>query len=75
LQGRHEQILDEIAGAQRGKQMQVYWEETREEGMLAGRSFSNFLVQAPGDASLLGATSLVRITNPRRLVLYGEVVA
>lgn len=74
LQGRHEEILDEIANAQLGKQMQVYWEEAREGGVLAGRSFSNFLVQAPGDASLLGRTSTVRITNPRRLVLYGELV-
>jgi len=75
LQDRHAQILDEITFAQDGAIMDVYWEEMREMGQLAGRSFGNFLVQASGDESLLGKTSKVRITNPRRLTLYGEVVA
>ncbi|MBE0496009.1 MAG: tRNA (N6-isopentenyl adenosine(37)-C2)-methylthiotransferase MiaB [Campylobacterales bacterium] len=75
LQERHGQILDEITLTQLGKEMAVYWEETRENGVLAGRSFGNFLVQAPADVSLLGSTSMVRITNPKRLVLYGEVIA
>lgn len=75
LQERHAQILDEITSTQNGAIMDVYWEEMREDGQLAGRSFSNFLVQAKADASLLGKTSKVRITNPRRLTLYGEVVA
>ena len=75
LQERHAQILDEITSAQNGAMMDVYWEEIREDGQLAGRSFGNFLVQAQGDAGLLGQTSKVRITNPRRLTLYGEVVA
>ena len=75
LQERHAKILDEITAAQNGAIMDVYWEEIRKEGQLAGRSFGNFLVQAQGDAKLLGQTSKVRITNPRRLTLYGEVVA
>jgi tRNA-2-methylthio-N6-dimethylallyladenosine synthase len=75
LQTRHAAILDEIANAQQDKLMEVYWEEAREEGWLAGRSFSNFLVQAKGDASMLGSFSTVRIANPRRLALYGDVVA
>lgn len=75
LQDRHAQILDEITAAQNGAIMDVYWEEMRENGQLAGRSFSNFLVQASGDVKLLGQTSKVHITNPRRLTLYGDVVA
>lgn len=75
LQERHAQILDEISASKKGEIMDVYWEEVREDGQIAGRSFSNFLVQAKASAKLLGQTSKVRITNPRRLALYGEVVA
>ncbi len=73
LQDRHAQILDEISDAQMGKIMDVYFEEARDSGFIAGRSFSSFLVQVKGDKSLVGTTQKVRITNPRRLSLYGEL--
>lgn len=75
LQNRHSEILDEISMKQKDQIFEVYWEEMRDSGELAGRSFGNFLVQAKGDATMLGTFSKVRITNPRRLVLYGEIVA
>ncbi len=75
LQARHAEILDEISANQKDKIFEVYWEEMRDSGELAGRSFSNFLVQAKGDVSMLGTFSKVHITNPRRLALYGDVVA
>ncbi len=73
LQNRHAQILDEISLDQNGKILDVYFEEFRENGMLAGRSYSNFLVQAKGDESMLGTTQKVLITNPKRLSLYGDI--
>ncbi len=73
LQKRHAEILDEISMLQKDKVLEVYFEELRENGFLAGRSFSNFLVQAKGDKNLLGTTQKVRITNPKRLSLYGEI--
>ncbi len=73
LQKRHAQILDEISLAQKGKILEVYFEEFRDNGMLAGRSFSNFLVQVEGSENLLGTTQKVKITNPKRLSLYGEL--
>nr|MBP6497884.1 TRAM domain-containing protein [Campylobacteraceae bacterium] len=52
----------------------VYIEELRNSGFLAGRSDNNALVQVKGDESLLGQIVNVKITNPKRLALYGEVV-
>lgn len=75
LQKRHEEILDEITLNQKDKILNVYWEELRGDEEIAGRSFSNFLIQAKGDASFLGKISKVKITNPRRLTLYGDIVA
>ena len=74
LQGRHNEILDEIVAKQRLKEFEVLFEELRENKAVAGRSDNNFLVEVQGDRALLGSVQKVKITNPRRLVLYGEVV-
>lgn len=73
LQGRQNEILDEIVARQRLKEFEVLFEEQRENGV-AGRSDNNFLVQTQGGAELLGQMKRVKITNPRRMVLYGEVL-
>ena len=73
LQGRQNEILDEIVARQRLKEFEVLFEEQRENGV-AGRSDNNFLVQTQGGAELLGQMKRVKITNPRRMVLYGETV-
>ena len=73
LQGRQNEILDEIVVRQRLKEFEVLFEEQRENGV-AGRSDNNFLVQTQGGAELLGQMKRVKITNPRRMVLYGEVL-
>lgn len=74
LQSRHNEILDEITAAQKDKILEVYFEELRANGAVAGRSFNNFLVQVNGSEELLGKTLKVKITNPKRMVLYGESV-
>ncbi|WP_230056746.1 tRNA (N6-isopentenyl adenosine(37)-C2)-methylthiotransferase MiaB [Campylobacter suis] len=74
LQARHNEILDEIVAAQNGKVFDVYFEELRANGGVAGRSFNNFLVQVQGSEELLGKTLKVRVDNPKRMVLYGELV-
>lgn len=73
LQGRQNEILDEIMARQRLKEFEVLFEEQRENGV-AGRSDNNFLVQTQGGAELLGQMKRVKIINPRRMVLYGETV-
>ena len=54
--------------------MEVYFEEFREGGVVAGRSFSNFLVQVDGGRELLGECRKVLITEPKRMVLNGKIV-
>lgn len=73
LQGRQNEILDEIVARQRLKEFEVLFEEQRENGV-AGRSDNNFLVQTQGGTELLGQMKRVKIINPRRMVLYGEVL-
>ena len=74
LQDRQNEILDEISDLKKDKVYNVYFEELRNNGLIAGRSDNNALVQVEGSEELLGKTLKVKITNPRRLALYGEVV-
>ncbi len=74
LQKRHEEIVDEITDAQMGREFDVYFEELRSDGGVAGRSDNGFLVQVKGSQELLGKTKRVKITYPRRTTLYGEVI-
>lgn len=73
LQNRHSQILDEIVKEKKDKTFDVYFEELRANGGVAGRSFDNFLVQVQGSEELLGTTQRVKITDPKRMVLYGQL--
>lgn len=73
LQSRHNEILDEIVARQTGKIFDVYFEELRENGRVAGRSFSNFSIIVDGSEELLGKTCKVRITKAQRMALYGEI--
>ena len=73
LQSFHNEILDEIMAEQKGKIHEVYFEELRENGQVAGRSFSNFLVSVDGSEELLGKTKKVLIEKTQRMVLYGRV--
>lgn len=74
LQARHTEILDEIVLRQKGKEVEVLFEELRSEGNIAGRSDNNFLVQVKGSEELLGQMKKVKITNPKRMVLNGEII-
>ena len=74
LQDRQNEILDEISASRRDVVYEVYFEELRNNGMIAGRSDNNALVQVEGDEELLGTIEKVKITNPKRLSLYGEIL-
>ncbi|EAL5740369.1 tRNA (N6-isopentenyl adenosine(37)-C2)-methylthiotransferase MiaB [Campylobacter lari] len=74
LQARHTEILDEIVAKQKDKEFEVLFEELRSEGFVAGRSDNNFLIQVKGSEELLGQMRKVKITNPRRMVLNGEIL-
>ena len=74
LQDLQTTILDEITLSKKDQIFDVYFEELRSGGGVSGRSDNNFSVQVQGSDELLGLTKKVKITNPRRMVLYGEVV-
>ncbi len=74
LQARHTEILDEISLEQKNRLFDVYFEELRTGGGVAGRSDNGFMIQVQGSEELLGRTLSVKITDPKRMVLYGELV-
>lgn len=74
LQNRQNEILDEIVNKQNGKEFEVLFEELRANNQVAGRTNNNFLVQVNASEELLGSIKKVKITNPKRMVLYGELV-
>lgn len=74
LQKRQDELSDEVSEACRDKVYDVYFEELRSHGGVAGRTDNGFMVQVEGSEELLGLTKKVKITNPRRKVLYGELV-
>ncbi len=74
LQDLQTSILDEITMSQKDKIYDVYFEELRSGGMIAGRSDNNFMINIKGSEELLGLTKKVKITDPKRMILYGELV-
>ncbi|TQR43096.1 tRNA (N6-isopentenyl adenosine(37)-C2)-methylthiotransferase MiaB [Campylobacter sp. MIT 12-8780] len=74
LQTRHNEILDEIVAKHNGAEFDVLFEELRANSAVAGRTNNNFLVQIQGSEELLGQIKRVKITNAKRMVLYGEAV-
>ena len=74
LQELQQSILDEISQKHLNRVYKIYFEEKRDNGMLAGRSDNNALVQVSGKDEWLGEIKRVKITNPKRLSLYGEVI-
>ncbi len=74
LQNLHTKMVDEISEKQKDKIVSVLFEELRENGFVAGKSDNNFNILAKGGEELLGKIKRVKIRNPKRTILYGEVV-
>ncbi len=74
VQELHNEILDDKISKEEGKIYEVYFEELRSDNQVAGRSDNNYLVCVKGSEELLGKFAKVKITNPRRLTLFGEVI-
>lgn len=75
LQARHDEILDEMKSVNLGKIVEVYFEELRDNGHVAGRSDNNLSVKVKGSEEWLGKIAKVKITEVSRNVQYGEIVA
>lgn len=75
LQALQDTILDELSSTLLGREFDVYFEELRSDGYVAGRSGNNVLIKVKGSEEHLGQTARVKITETTRLVQYGEIVA
>jgi len=74
LQERHTEILDEIMQAQLGALHQVYFDELKPNGKIAGRSDDGKLIFVEGSEELLGTIRPVKITKTSRSLLDGVVI-
>lgn len=74
LQELHNEILDKNVAKQLGKLYEVYFEELRADGFVAGRSDNNHLIKVKGSEDLLGTFENVKITKVGRASLVGEIV-
>lgn len=75
LQAMQDEILDEITSGLLGRTFDVFFEELRADGYVAGRTDNNVLVKVKGSEALLGEFAKVRITEVARLTQIGEIVA
>ncbi len=73
LQSLHLSMLDEISQKELGKVYEVYFEELKPAGYVAGRSDNNWIVKVKGSEELLGKIVPVKITKTGRLSLEGVV--
>ncbi|SMC08289.1 tRNA (N6-isopentenyl adenosine(37)-C2)-methylthiotransferase MiaB [Nitratiruptor tergarcus] len=74
LQDLHLSMLDAISQKEMGKVYEVYFEELKPGGYVAGRTDNNWIVKVKGSEELLGRFVDVKITKPGRLSLEGEVL-
>jgi tRNA-2-methylthio-N6-dimethylallyladenosine synthase len=75
LQARHDEILDELKVDNLHKIVDVYFEELRSDGYVAGRSDNNLGIKVKGSEELLGTIARVKIIEVSRNVQYGEIIA
>jgi tRNA-2-methylthio-N6-dimethylallyladenosine synthase len=75
LQSRHDEILDELKLENLHKVVEVYFEELRNDGYVAGRSDNNLSIKVKGSEELLGTIAQVKITEASRTVQHGEIIA
>jgi tRNA-2-methylthio-N6-dimethylallyladenosine synthase len=74
LQSRHDEILDEFKSEHLNTVVEVYFEELRNDGYVAGRSDNNLSVKVKGSEELLGKIAQVKITEATRTISHGEIV-
>ena len=74
LQRMHDAMLDAKSERYLGAVFNVYFEELREGGYVAGRSDNNMLIKVRGSEELLGTFADVTITQTARVVQTGELL-
>jgi len=74
LQGFQNSITDDITNACLGKIYEVFFEDTRDGGYIAGRSDNNLMIKVEGEESLIGSFAKVRVIKTGRMAQIGELV-
>lgn len=74
LQDRHTEILDDIMQSQLNTTHEVYFDELKPNGKIAGRSDDGKLIFVDGSEELLGEIKKVLITKTSRSLLEGKVI-
>jgi tRNA-2-methylthio-N6-dimethylallyladenosine synthase len=74
VQELHNETLDKIKHRHQDSVVEVYFEELRSDGFVAGRSDNNLLVKVKGSEELLGRCKNVKITKLSRLSFEGELI-
>ncbi|MFK5976538.1 MAG: tRNA (N6-isopentenyl adenosine(37)-C2)-methylthiotransferase MiaB [Sulfurovum sp.] len=74
LQARHTEILDEIMNSQMGAIHNIYFDELKNNGRVAGRSDDGKLFFVRGSEELLGEIRAVKVTKTTRGALDGELI-
>jgi tRNA-2-methylthio-N6-dimethylallyladenosine synthase len=75
LQAYQDSVLDDLKVMYLGKTVEVYFEELRSDGYVAGRSDNNIMIKAKGSEEWLGKIAKVKVTEVSRMVQYGEILA
>ncbi|PHR56342.1 MAG: tRNA (N6-isopentenyl adenosine(37)-C2)-methylthiotransferase MiaB [Arcobacter sp.] len=75
LQGFQNSVTDEITNGHLGKTFEVFFEEKRDGGFIAGRSDNNILIKVEADESLLGSFAKVKVIKTGRMSQIGEIIA
>ncbi len=74
LQDLHTAMIDEIVENEIGKVYEVYFDEVKSDGFIAGRSDNNYMILTKATESLLGKILPVKITQARRTALYADLL-
>ncbi len=75
LQSTQDAILDELKHKYVDQVVEVYFEELRSDGYIAGKSDNNITIKVKGSEEFLGQIRQVKITEVSRTIYYGEIVA
>ena len=73
LTALQEKIAGERTAQMKDRVYRVLVEEEKENGLLAGRTEGNVIIEFAGDKSLIGEFAFVKVTEPKTWILKGEL--
>jgi len=74
LQNLHNDMLEAIGKKLIGKVYDVYFDELKPNGFIAGRTDNNIIVKIKGSEEFLGKFKRIKIVNSKRVTFEGELI-